>query len=78
MKQLMVSALLAGVVAMLPSVSPADAKERSEDKLAKCLAEAITECDRDFDGDHFYMVAARGYCYMIRTGMCYAMESEQR
>ncbi|MGD8727314.1 MAG: hypothetical protein PVH40_06690 [Gemmatimonadales bacterium] len=72
MKQLMVSALLAGLVAMLPHPTPADARE--DDRLAKCLAEAITECDRDFDGDEIYVVAARGYCYMIRTGMCYALD----
>ena len=78
MKQFIASALLAGMVVMLPSVSPADAKEREEDKLAKCLAEAIAECDRDFDGNEIYVVAARGYCYMIRTGMCYVIGSEEK
>ena len=75
MKQLIASVLLAGTVAMLPNPSPADARE--DDKLVKCLAEAITECDRDFDGNEIYVVAARGYCYMIRTGMCYALEQKE-
>jgi hypothetical protein len=78
MKQLIASAVLAGMVAMVPNASPADAKEKEDDRLAKCLAEAITECDTDFDGDEIYVVAARGYCYMIRTGMCYLMDPEEK
>lgn len=77
MKQLIASALLAGMVAMVPNPSPADARETKGDKLAKCLAEAITECDQDFEGDEIYVVAARGYCYMIRTGMCYVLDPEE-
>lgn len=75
MKQLIASALLAGTVAMLPHPTPADAREK--DKLATCLAEAIAECDEDFNGDEIYVIAARGYCYMIRTGMCYALDPEK-
>ena len=76
MKQLIASALLAGTVAMLPNPTPADAREK--DKLAKCLAEAVTACDEDFTGDEIYVIAARGYCYMIRTGMCYALDPEEK
>jgi hypothetical protein len=75
MKRLIMGALLAGVVAMLPNPTPADARE---DKMAQCLAEAITSCDRDLEGNDVYMAAARGYCYMIRTGMCLVLDSEPR
>lgn len=75
MKQLIASALLAGTVAMLSHPTPADAREK--DKLATCLAEAITECDEDFKGDEIYVMAARGYCYIIRTGICYALDREE-
>jgi hypothetical protein len=70
MKTLITSAVVAGIVALLPSPRPADAME----KFDKCLFEAIESCDRDFKGWDPYMTAARGYCYIIRTGMCYAMD----
>jgi hypothetical protein len=72
MKTLIASAVLAGAVALLPNPRPADAAE----KLDKCLFEAIRSCDRDFGGFDPYTVAARGYCYMIRTGMCYVMDPD--
>jgi hypothetical protein len=71
MKALMTSLLLAGVVAILPNPQPADAQQ---DRLAGCMAEAITTCDDEFQGWDPYMTAIRGYCYMIRTGMCLAFE----
>jgi hypothetical protein len=71
MKKLIMGALCAGAVAMLPNPTPADARE---DKVAKCLAEAITSCDEDFAGNDVYLAAARGYCYMIRGGMCLALD----
>jgi hypothetical protein len=74
MKHLIASALLAGVVAMLPHPVPADAREK--DKLDKCLFEAVQSCDRDFQGNDIYTVAARGYCYMIRTAMCHVLDRE--
>jgi hypothetical protein len=74
MKRLIMGAVLAGVVTMLPNPTPADARQ---DKLAKCLAEAITSCDRDLAGNDIYLAAARGYCYMLRTGMCLVLDPEQ-
>ncbi len=71
MKALMTSLLLAGAVAMVPNPQPADAQD---DKLAKCLAEAVSTCDEEFEGWDPYMTAVRGYCYMIRTGMCLAFD----
>jgi hypothetical protein len=70
MKTLIMSAALAGVVALLPNPQPADATDR----LGKCLIESVNTCDQDFAGYDPYTIAARGYCYMIRTGMCYAMD----
>lgn len=75
MKQFVASVLLAGAVAMLPNPAPADARE---DKLAECMAEAIESCDKDFDGNEVYVVAARGYCYMIRTGLCYVFDPKTK
>ena len=72
MKTFIMSAVLAGVVALLPNPRPADA---AEDRLGKCLLEAVRSCDKDFAGYEPYTIAARGYCYMIRTGMCYAMDT---
>ena len=72
MKLLITSAVVAGMVALLPNPRPADAEE----KFDKCLFEAIASCDRDFKGWDPYSTAARGYCYIIRTGMCYAMDPE--
>jgi hypothetical protein len=71
MKTFITSAVLAGVVALLPNPQPADAIDR----LGKCLLEAVRSCDGDFAGNEPYTIAARGYCYMIRTGMCYVMDS---
>jgi len=70
MKTLIMSAVAAGAMALLPNPRPADAT----DKIDKCLFEAIASCDRDFKGWDPYMTAVRGYCYLIRTGMCYVMD----
>lgn len=67
MRKLILSALAAGAVGLLPNPTPADAQDTS---LLECTKEAIASCDEDFKGDSIYMAAARGYCYMIRTGIC--------
>ena len=67
MKRLVVAVLLAGGIAMLPNPTPADAQNG---KLQSCLDGAIASCDDDFDGNSIYVISARGYCYMIRTGIC--------
>lgn len=73
MNKLIASAVLAGAMALLPNPQPADAAE----KLDKCLFEAIRSCDEDFAGFDPYTIAARGYCYMIRTGMCYVLDPDE-
>lgn len=71
MNKLIVATLAAGAVGLLPNPTPADAQDH---KLIDCLKEAIESCDEDFRGDSFYAVAIRGWCYTIRTGMCYTMD----
>ena len=66
MMKLMASVLLVGGLGVLASPRPADA----DPKLDKCLIEAVKSCDVDFKGGDPYTIAARGYCYMIRTAMC--------
>lgn len=38
---------------------------------ADCLIESVESCDRDFGGNsNYYTIAIRGWCYMIRSGIC--------
>jgi len=67
MRKLILSALAAGAVGLLPNPKPADAQDTS---LLECTREAIASCDKDFAGNSIYMAAARGYCYMVRTAIC--------
>jgi hypothetical protein len=40
---------------------------------ADCLIEAVDSCNADFGGaGNYYTVAIRGWCYMIRSGICAA------
>ncbi len=71
MRRLITTALLAGAVGLLPNPTPADATTTA----VGCLEEAIDSCDDDFGGGSFYIVAIRGYCYMIRAGWCAAFDS---
>ena len=42
---------------------------------ADCVIDAVESCDRDFGGSsNYYTVAIRGWCYIVRTGMCKALE----
>ncbi len=70
MKSLLTAVLVAGGLAMLPRPTPADAQST----LSGCVGEAIGSCDADFEGDSFYMVSIRGYCYMIRSAICYTLD----
>lgn len=69
MKRFLTSALFAGLIALLPAPEPADAQ-----KLTQCVNEAIESCNEDFPGEDWITVGIRGWCYMIRSGMCYALE----
>ena len=42
---------------------------------ADCLSESVASCDSDFGGaNNYYTIAIRGWCYIIRSGMCAAMD----
>lgn len=66
MKRLLTTVTLAGMVAMLPHPTPADAVTVEK----SCVDEAIESCDEDFAGNDWRTIAIRGWCYMIRTGWC--------
>ncbi len=71
MKRLIAAALLSGSLAMLPNPQPADAQETD---FQGCLRGAIYTCDEDFDPDSEMMVAVRGWCYMIRSAICFVFD----
>ena len=42
---------------------------------ADCVIEAVQSCDNDFGGSsNYYTVAIRGWCYIVRTGLCKALD----
>ncbi len=53
--------------ALIPALAP-PAK-------ADCLREAIDSCNTDFPPSDKFGTAIRGWCYLIRTGMCKALDS---
>ena len=71
MRRLLVIALLSGLIGLLPNPRPADAQQKEDGKLKRCLQEAVGECDEDFEPSDERMVAIRGWCYMIRGAICY-------
>jgi hypothetical protein len=48
--------------------TPATAKT-----VVQCVIEAVRDCDARFPPSDRWLVAIRGWCYMISTGMCKAM-----
>jgi hypothetical protein len=73
MKRLITIAGLLGVLWVLPHPTAASA----EAAAGRCVDEAVYSCDDDFSGGDRYTIAIRGWCYMIRTGICYAQGDEQ-
>ena len=57
--------ILAGALALAAIVgSPRTAR-------ADCLIDAVASCNSDFGGSsNYYTVAIRGWCYIIRSGLC--------
>ena len=38
---------------------------------ADCLIDAVESCNQDFGGNsNYYTISIRGWCYLIRSGMC--------
>lgn len=71
MKRLIMAVLLAGFMVLAPAPQPADAQATD---LQRCLRGAIHTCDEDFDPDSEILVAVRGWCYMIRGGICMVLD----
>ena len=65
MKKLLTILLLAEALGALSSPAPADAAA-----VQTCLSESISSCDADFGGTTEKIIGIRGWCYMIRWGMC--------
>ncbi len=40
--------------------------------VTQCMIEAVRECDERFPPSSYYLVAIRGWCYLISTGICSA------
>lgn len=70
MRRFIVPLLLVGFLGMLPHPEPADAQS----KLVSCMREAIGSCNEDFPGQDHITVAIRGWCYQIRTAICWALD----
>jgi hypothetical protein len=60
---------LASALTLAGSATPA----RAED-IIKCMAVAVKDCDAQFPPTDRWTIAIRGWCYIIQTGMCAAME----
>ena len=41
---------------------------------ASCLTESVESCNADFPASQKELVAIRGWCYLIRSGICYAFD----
>lgn len=68
MKRLLTIAGLLGVLWVFPNPTTATAETTTD----RCLDEAIRSCDDEFGGDDRFTIAIRGWCYIIRTGICKA------
>jgi hypothetical protein len=60
---------LASVLTLAGGLTPARAGN-----VDKCMAIAVKDCDARFPPSDRWNIAIRGWCYMIQTGMCVAME----
>jgi hypothetical protein len=60
---------LVSVLALAGGATPARAEN-----VTKCMIQAVKDCDERFPPGDRFNIAIRGWCYMINTGMCAAME----
>jgi len=65
MKVLMLAAVLAASIPMAPRAAQAD-----------CVSEAVESCRDEFSGNSLYVISARGWCYIIRTGWCELLDEK--
>lgn len=68
MKRLITMAGLLGALWVFPNPTTATAATAAYG----CLDEAIQSCDDEFGGNDRFTIAIRGWCYIIRTGICKA------
>jgi hypothetical protein len=60
---------LAAALTLAGGVRPVAAKT-----VAQCVIEAVADCDARFPPSDRYLVSIRGWCYIIYSGICKAME----
>jgi hypothetical protein len=65
MKVLMLAIVLAASIPLAPQPAQAD-----------CLSEAVESCKEEFGGYSLEVIAARGWCYIIRSGWCKLVDEE--
>jgi len=65
----MKKAVLTLVVGLALLGRPAPARAEN---VMKCMLQAIADCDASFPNTEYHLVAIRGWCYMIATGICAA------
>lgn len=69
--------LTLGVVGTVANPAPADAQGSDlEYETVRCANEAVASCDQDFPPNDWRLVAARGWCYMIRTAQCLGSDED--
>jgi len=66
MKKLVLMAMLVGSLGAMPSPTPADAASVAR----ACLDGAVRSCQDEFGGNDAYGTSIRGWCYLIRWGLC--------
>ena len=59
---------LVSALALLGSAPPVKA-----DSVLKCIIESNADCDRRFPPSDYYLIAIRGWCYVIGAGICKAL-----
>jgi hypothetical protein len=64
MKRFLWALVLASAIGGMPNPTPADAA------TAGCLASEIDGCNEDFPNSSEYLIAIRGWCYLIRGAFC--------
>ena len=81
MKRLIGALLLTGVVGMVANPMPADAQGTGDDleyQAVRCAREAEASCNEDFPPSDWRLIAIRGWCYIIRTGICLGSGEESQ
>ena len=65
MKRLFLGSMLVASLGMAPGPQPADAT------AGDCVKNEIYGCDDDFPPESEWLISIRGWCYVIRIGLCW-------